>query len=182
MTLRRFVCVATLGALALLATAWPQARAASPPPGPPPVTGCLNQTLTDGFWNLKVTNASLGTLPGTDEVAWSVAFTFGSVSSKATSPSTLGVSEPQLVLKDGTKLDMSTGSDIAFSRAIAGGTFKPGNNASGTYWYLSNDLTAKATTLWFPVDPNNSVYNTPYGYPVKNPSFSVDLTCNKAAK
>jgi hypothetical protein len=182
MITRWFVCVATLSGMVLLSTPGPQAQAASPPSGPPPVTGCLNQTLTDGFWNLKVTSADLGTLPGTNEVAWGVTFTFGSVSSKATSPSTLGVSEPQLVLKDGTKLDMSTSSYIAFSRAIAGGTFKPGNNASGTYWYLSNDLTAKATTFWFPVDPNNSVYNTPYGYRVKNPSFSVDLTCNKAAK
>jgi hypothetical protein len=182
MITRWFVCVATLSGVVLVSTPAPQARAASPTPGPQPVTGCLNQTLTDGFWNLKVTSADLGTLPGTNEVAWGVTFTFGSASSKATQPVSLGVREPQLVLKDGTKLDMSTRSDINFSREIENGTFKPGNNASATFWYLSNDLTAKATTLLFPVDPNNSVYNTPYGYRVKNPSFSVDLTCNKTAK
>jgi hypothetical protein len=182
MILRCFVCVATLSALALLATPPPQARAASPPPGPTPVTGCLNQTLTDGFWNLKVTSVTLGTIPGTDIVAWGVAFTFGAARSEAKTPSTLGVGQPQLVLKDGTKLDMSTSSEIAFSHAIIGNTFKPGNDTSGTYWYASSDLTAKATTFFFPVNPNNSVYNTPLGYPVKNPAFRVDLTCNKAPK
>jgi hypothetical protein len=51
---------------------------------------------------------------------------------------------------------------------------------SGTYWFRLGDATAKAVTFLFPVNPNNSVYNTPYGYPVKDPTFSVDLTCDKS--
>ncbi len=175
--MRPIVYTAIISAIAVLGTAAVASQAATP--APEPVSGCVNQTLTDGSWNLKVTSVTLGTLSNTNVAAWGVAFNFGAATSKATSPSALGVGEPQVELQDGTKLDMSTSSEIAFSRAITGATFKKGTEASGTYWYAANDITAKAAAFLFPVDPNNSVYNTPYGYPVKNPSFHVDLTCKK---
>ena len=96
-------------------------------------------------------------------------------------PVSAGVGDPQLILKDGTTLDMSTDSGIAFGRGLSNATLQPDGSKSATYWFRTGDATAKAVTLLFPVDANNSVYNTPYGYPVKNPAFSVDLSCDKSA-
>jgi len=161
------------------------ARAASPPPGPKPITGCVNQTITDGFWNLKVASATLGTLPTDSEVvAWGVTFAFGPSGSKVLTPadSGFGNNQPELILKDGTKLDMTTSSDIAFSHAFLAGSLKPHTSTTLTLWYPTTDVTSKAVTFSFPLNAVNPVLQTSYGYPVKNPSFSVDLTCNKAAK
>jgi len=161
------------------------AQAASPPPGPKPVTGCLNQTITDGFWNLKVTSATLGALPTNSEVvAWGVTFAFGPAGSKVLTPadSGLGDNQPELILKDGTKLDMTTSSEIDFNRAFLAGSLKARTSTTLTLWYPTTDVTSKAVTFSFPLNAVNPVLQTSYGYPVKNPSFSVDLTCKKTAQ
>src|ERR1700730_18959799 len=53
---------------------------------PKPVSGCVNQLLTDGSWNLKVTGAKLGVLPDSTTPAWSVTFQFGNVRTAAANP------------------------------------------------------------------------------------------------
>jgi hypothetical protein len=177
---RNFFFLAT--AMAILACSALCVEAASPPAGPPPVSGCLNQTVTDGFWNLKVTKVSVGTLPtNSDESALSVTFTFGPATSQALVPDSYGVGEPQVVLKDGTTLDMSTHSRIAYGQEISLFNFKPGSTKSVTYWYPSTDLLSKATTFVMPVSPTVGFQDRSVGYKVKNPAFQVDLTCDKSA-
>jgi hypothetical protein len=182
--IRAFLCVATLSTLAL-ATLGPQAQAASAPSGPPPVSGCLNQNLTDGFWNFKVTSIKLGTIPDTDITAWNVAFTFGPATSQALVPNDYGVDsrgDTVLVLKDGSTLDMTTHSELAYQQEILMNTLKPGSSKSVNYWFPLHGATAKPITFVLPVSPVGGFFNRSYGYTLKNPSFSVDLTCDKAAK
>jgi len=165
------VCVAVVASYA------PSHATTTPPP---PVTGCINQTLSDGFWTLKVTKAAL--LADPDNLpAWGVTFTLGNAQKKSAMPTEVGVGQPQVILKDGTTLDMTTSSEIDYGRNMSSLSFGPHTQKSGIYWYRIGDATAKGTTFLFPVDPNNSVYHTPFGYPVKNPAFSVDLTCDKSA-
>lgn len=179
--IRFLVCIATVSTLAMLVTLGPQARADSSQAGPP-VTGCLNQMLNDGFWTLKVTAVKLGTIPNTDATAWNVAFTFGPAQSQALVPDSFGVGDPQLVLKDGSTLDMSTNSELALQREILYDTFKPNSSKSVNYWYPTNNLTTKPATFVLPVATTGGFLNRSFGYTLKNPSFSVDLTCNKAPK
>lgn len=176
--LKRSMLASFLGALGIVAAGITHSDAATAPPKP--VAGCLNQSLTDGFWNLKVTAAALGTLPDSTTPAWGVTFLFGNAQTKASSPNTVGVGVPQLILADGTTLDMTTTSGLKFQRALEYTTLQPAGQKSGTYWYIPDDPATKATSFLFPVSANNGVYNTPYGYPVKNPAFSVDLTCKKS--
>lgn len=176
--IRPTMLIAVLGVCATgLVSVAPTFAATAPPK---PVSGCLNQALTDGFWTLKVTSATLGTLPGATTPAWGITFDFGNAQTKAASPNTLGVAAPQLILKDGTTLDMTTDSGLHFQHALEFTTLQPGGKKSGTYWYIPDDPATKAATFLFPVNASNSIYNTPYGYPVKNPAFSVDLTCTKS--
>ena len=156
------------------------AQSYAAPTPPKPVAGCINQTLSDGFWSLKVTASTLGTLPGATTPAWGVTFAFGNLQAKAAAPNAVGVGVPQLILSDGTTLDMTTDSGLKFQHALEYATLQPGAQKSGTYWYVPDDPATKAVTFSFPVSANNSVYNTSFGYPVKNPAFSVDLTCNKS--
>jgi hypothetical protein len=160
----------------LASTTW--ASAASTPPAP--ISGCVNQTISNGLWSLKVTNAVLGTEPAVSVAAYGVTMTLQNVGKKEEVPDTLGVGLPQVVLKDGTKLDISTDSQIAFGQAYSYTTFKPGMQVSGTYWFRTSDVTNHATAFVLPVSPTNSVYGTSLGYAMKNPSLSVDLTCNKS--
>jgi hypothetical protein len=148
----------------------------------PPVSGCLNQTLTNGLWNLKVTKVSIGTLPTDPETsALAVSFLFGPARSQTLVPDSDGVGEPTVGLKDGTTLDMSTHSRIAYGPEIVLYTFKPGTMKSATYWYPSTDLGSKAVTFVLPVKATTGFLNHPVGYAVPNPSFQVDLTCDKSA-
>ena len=154
-------------------------EAASTPPGPSPISGCLNQTLTNGLWNLKVTKVSIGTLPtDPDASALAVTFFFGPAKSQTLIPDSDGVGEPVVTLKDGTTLDMSTHSRIAYGPEMSLNTFKAGEMKSGTYWYPSTDLGSKAVTFSMPVQATVGFLNRPVGYTVKNPSFQVDLTCH----
>ena len=174
--------IALAGFLGVLAAAWvavAMSGATTTPAPPKPVAGCLNQALTDGFWNLKVTAVTLGTEPEATTPAWGATFEFGNAQTKAAIPNSVGVDYPKLVLSDGTTLDMTTTSELKFQRAIQMATLQPGAQKSGTYWYRPDDPATKASTFLFPVSASNSVYNTSFGYPVKNPAFSVDLTCNK---
>jgi len=165
------IVISTAGAL--------RSEAASTPAGPAPVSGCFNQTLTNGLWNLKVTKVSIGTLPtDSDTSALAVTFEFGPNKSQTLIPNSDGVGEPEVTLKDGTTLDMSTHSRIAYGPEIWLNTFKPGEMKSGTYWYPSTDLGSKAMTFLMPVKAAVGFLDRPVGYTVKNPSFQVDLTCH----
>lgn len=175
--LRAIAFIAVLSGILALSVGFTPSQAATAPPKP--VTGCLNQTLTDGFWNVKVTSFTLGIEPDSSIPAWGATFSLANARTKTSTPTELGVGQPQVILKDGTAVDMTTSSELAYQKVIYS-AFKPNTQMSGTYWYRVGDTIAKATTLLFPVSPNNSVYNTPFGYPVKNPSFSVDLTCDKS--
>jgi hypothetical protein len=184
--IRVFLCIVTLNTLAALATLGPQAQAATAPSGPPPVSGCLNQNLTDGFWDFKVTSIKLGTIPTTDITAWNVAFIFGNAGSQASTPNdygvgspSFGVGEPLVFLKDGSTLDMNTGSVLALQREILYNSFQPGSSKSVNYWFPLRDATAKPTMFVLPVSPVGGFFNRSFGYTLKNPSFSVDLTCKK---
>lgn len=176
--IRPIILIAFLGVCATWVVSFAPSLAATAPAKP--VTGCLNQSLTDGFWDLKVTSATLGTLQNTTTPAWGVTFSFGNAQTKAATPNTVGVGVPQLILSDGTTLDMTTDAGLRFQHALEYTTLQPSGKKSGTYWYIPDDPATKAATFLFPVSANNSVYNTPYGYPVKNPAFSVDLTCTKS--
>lgn len=147
---------------------------------PRPVSGCVNQTLSDGIWGLKVTNAVFGTDPSVAVAAYGVTFTLSNVSKQTQVPDSLGVGLPQVVLKDGTILDVATDSQIAYQDAITYTNFKPGMQVSGTYWFRTSDLTNRATSFLLPVSATNTVYHTPLGYKLANPAFSVDLSCNKS--
>jgi hypothetical protein len=175
----RHIAISAFALLAISVFGSSGARAASTPP--PPVSGCLNQALSDGFWGLKVTNVVLGLEPGYEIAAYGATFTITNVSKKTASPQDLGVGDPQIVIKDSTKLDLSTDSGIAYEQSISYADFKPGMQATGTYWFRTDDLTNRAITFVLPVSATNSVYGTSLGYSLRNPSFSVDLTCNKSA-
>jgi len=82
--LRPIAIAAILGALALQSFQSQPVRAASSPGKP--VSGCVNQKLTDGFWSLKVTSATLGTLSDSTQPAWNVTFEFGNAQSKVATP------------------------------------------------------------------------------------------------
>jgi len=139
-----------------------------------PISGCVNQALTNGLWNLKVTEAKLTTLPDSATPAWAVTFAFGNAGSAAAMPNDLGVAQPQLWLADGTTLDMTTDSELKYQRAISMVTLRPGFMKTGTYYYVPDDPATKATAFDFPV-----AYSASYGYRMKNPGFNVDLTCKK---
>lgn len=174
----RQIAIAAQALLAFWVFGSAAAWAASTPP--PPVSGCLNQAISDGLWALKVTNVVLGIEPpSTDITAYGATFTLENVGKKAEVPDPLGIGLPQIVLKDGTKLDVSTDSQIAFQNALSYTSFKPGMQVTGTYWFRTTDLTNRAASFSLPVSATNSVYGTSLGYSIKNPSFSVDLTCNK---
>jgi len=74
---------------------------------------------------------------------------------------------------------MTTSSGLKFQRAIQYATMQPGALKTVTYQFIPDDPTTKTATFSFPIDAANSIYHTPFGYPVSNPSFSVDLTCSK---
>lgn len=176
--IRQIARIAVFAAWAATTASYAPGHAATAPPTP--VTGCMNQALSDGFWTLKVTKAAL-TVDPDNLPAWSVTFTFGNAQKKSVVPVEVGVGQPQIVLKDGTMLDMTTSSEIDYGRNMSNVSFGPGAQRSGTFWYRIGDATSAGVTFLFPVDPNNSVYHTPFGYPVKNPTFSVDLNCDRSA-
>jgi hypothetical protein len=167
-----------LSVAAAFAVAGAAARAATPPPAS--VSGCINQTITNGMWSLTVTKAILGVEPGYDIAAWGITFTLENPQKKSATPGDTGVGEPQVVLKDGTKLDMWTDSEIDYGRAITYTEFKPGSKVSGTYWFRTSGA-ATAVVFVLPVSATNEIYSSSLGYAMKNPTLSVDLTCNKSA-
>ena len=167
-----------LALAAAVAVAGVATRAATPQPAP--VSGCINQTITNGMWSLTVTKAILGVEPGYDIAAWGITFTLANPQKKSATPGDTGVGEPQVALKDGTKLDMWTDSEIDYGRAITYTEFKPGTKVSGSYWFRTSGA-APAVAFILPVSATNAIYASSLGYAMKNPSLSVDLTCNKSA-
>ncbi|GEM_PF-2647789 len=148
---------------------------------PRPVSGCVNQTLSDGIWGLKVTNVVFGTDPSVAVAAYGVTFTLSNLSKQTQVPDSLGIGLPQVVLKDGTILEIATDSQIAYQDAITYTNFKPGMHVSGTYWFRASDQTNRAASFVLPVSATNTVYHTSLGYKLTNPAFSVDLTCNESS-
>jgi len=172
-------------ALAALIVA-PRAVAASPKPVPgganqrTSVEGCINQTLFDGFWRFKVKSvASVAEpIPGSPQ-AWAVALEFRNARTQDTTGALVGVGSPQLVLADGTVLDMETDSDIAYGRQVSYLNLPPGASAHGTFYFRQETNTSKPDKLLLAINPRNPVYHTPFGYPMSDPSFRVHLTCTK---
>ena len=177
--------IATLAVAALISTWAPNAGAKVKPVAGganqrASVEGCINQTLFDGFWRFKVKSAVLGTEPGSPTLpAWGVAIELRNARTQDTSPAYVGVGSPQVVLADGTVLNMSTDSQIAYNSKILYLTIPPGGSAHGTFYFRTDNNTSKADKLLLPINPSNTVYRTSLGYPVKNPSFRVHLNCRR---
>jgi len=144
------------------------------------VEGCMHQTLFDGFWRFKVTSVNLvKEFSYTDTKAWAVAIEIRNARTTDTTPALVGVGQPQLVLADGTVLDMDTDSGIAYGRQVSYANLPPGGSAHGTLYFRPDTNTSKPDKLLLAVSPRNPVYHTLWGYPVKDPSFRVHLNCTK---
>ena len=144
------------------------------------VEGCMGQTLFDGFWRFKVTSVTTADEPGDLKIpAYAVALDIRNARAVDSSPSMLGVGLPQLVLDDGTVLELSTGSHIAYSNQLQFKSLAPGAGAHVVSYFRVENTTAKPSKLLLGITRANPATKASYGYPTADPSFRVHLDCTK---
>ncbi len=145
------------------------------------VEGCMGQTLFDGFWRLKVTSVTTADEPGNTVAipAYAVALDLKNARALDSSPSMLGVGQPQLVLDDGTVLELSTGSEITYSNQLQFKSLAPGAGAHVLAYFRVENTTAKPSKVLLTIKRANPATKASFGYPTSDPSFRVHLDCTK---
>jgi len=142
------------------------------------VEGCMGQTLFDGFWRFKVTSltSTQETSPGLSIPAWAVTMEIRNARPQDSMPSLLGVERPELILQDGTVLQLSVGSNLSYSEDLQFKELPPGGAAHSKVYFRIDNNAARPTKLLLGV---NSTADGPkgVGYPMHDPSFRVRLDC-----
>ncbi len=174
------VVVLALHGFAAAAAAKPKAPIAGGANQRASVEGCIGQTLFDGFWRFKVTGITSADEPfaGLTIPAWAVTMEMRNARSQPSTPALFGVENPQLILEDGTVLDLSGGSRLAYGEQMQGKELPPGGSAHLKAYYRIENNTSKPAKLLLGV---NSATDGPRGkgYPMADPSFRVRLNCTK---
>ncbi|MDQ2679627.1 MAG: hypothetical protein M3Y21_01195 [Candidatus Eremiobacteraeota bacterium] len=177
---KSLLCVALAAAL-LIPTAVDAAKPTRPAGGAnqrSSVEGCIGQTLFDGFWRFKVTKIETTQEPGYSNLpAWAVTIELRNARSVDSMAASLGVNVPQLILDDGSVVDLD--SQHTYDVQMHFKELPPGASAHGTYYFRIESNTAKPSKLLLGITPANTVLQKPYGYPIHDPSFRVRLECTK---
>ncbi len=181
---KQLFCATVVAALSMSTYAMPAVAQSKPIAGGAnqrsSVEGCVGQTLFDGFWRFKVTKIESSQEPGYSNIpAWAVSMELRNARSVDSTPALLGVNSPNLVLDDGTVLELSTESGIAFSQQMRYKNLPPGAPTHGTFYFRIENNTAKPAKLMLGIDAMNTVLHKSWGYPIHDPSFRVRLGCTK---
>ncbi len=108
-----------------------------------------------------------------------VAMEIRNARSQDSSPASLGVGKPQLVLDDGTVLELSVESGISYSKQMQYMNLAPGASAHTTSYFRTESNAGKPSKLLLGITPTNPALKTSLGYPTADTSFRVRLNCTK---
>lgn len=144
------------------------------------LSGCANQWVFNGVWRVRVTNISPITKAGVNYPGYAVTIQSRNGSHQTASWAYTGVSDPSLILDDGTVLQQDTDSTISWHND----SFKDLPQSAGfthTLNYYMDSAVAtppKPSKLLIEVDPKKAGSSAPK-YTTATPSLRVDLTCSK---
>lgn len=139
--------------------------------------GCMNQWLFNGVWRVRVVSVQPVTKEGVNYPGYAVTLQARNGSQKTASWAYTGVSDPSLVLDDGTVLEQGTDSAISWHNDF----FKDLPQSAGFTHVLDfySDSTAaigKPSKLLIEIDPKKAGSSAPR-YTVKDPGFRIRLDC-----
>lgn len=144
------------------------------------LSGCAGEWLFNGVWRVRANNVTPVTKEGVDLPGYAVTLNVRNGSHKTTSMAYSGASNPQLVLDDGTVLDLDTDSAILWSQNFNKDLPQSAGFTQTLNYYVSTKGTPvpKAGKLLMEIDPTKEGSSAPR-YTTKTPSLRVDLTCAK---
>ncbi len=160
---------------------------ASPPTAAPggsyqqnALAGCTNQWLFNGVWRVRVTTVAPITKAGVNYPGYAVTIQSRNGSHQTASWAYTGVSDPSLVLDDGTVLQQDTDSTISWHNDLYKDLPQSAGFTHTLNFYMDSAVATppKPAKLLIEIDPKKEGTSAPR-YTTTAPSMRVDLTCTK---
>jgi hypothetical protein len=141
--------------------------------------GCMNQWVFNGVWRVRATSVQPIKKEGVNYPGYAVTIQAKNGSQKTASWSYTGVSDPSLVLDDGTVLEQDTDSAISWHNDF----YKDLPQSAGfthtlNYYATSTAALGKPSKLLIDADPKKEGSSAPR-YTTPTPSLRIHLDCTK---
>lgn len=145
------------------------------------VEGCMGEQLFNGIWRLRVTK--LEAFVDGSQNGYDVTVEIRNGISKTISGTATGISPSatgkNLILADGQTLEFANSSASAWIDAAFKSIPQGSLNKVQFRYYISNSETEQPAKFLFEINPTDLNKDLKLSYTVKDPSFRVDLTCQK---
>ena len=144
------------------------------------LSGCMNQWLFNGVWRVRVVSVSPITKEAVNYPGYAVTIQARNGSHATTSWAYSAVSDPTLVLSDGTVLELDTDAAIAWHPNYYKDIPQSAGFTNTLNYYMDSkvDSPPKPAKVLIGIDPTKEGSSAPR-YTTKTPSLRVDLTCTK---
>jgi len=144
------------------------------------LTGCTNQWLFNGVWRVRVMTVAPITKAGVNYPGYAVTLQSRNGSHQTVSWAYSGVSDPSLILDDGTVLQQDIDSTISWHNDFYKDLPQSAGFTHTLNFYMDSAVATppKPAKLLIEVDPKKEGTTAPR-YTTATPSLRVDLTCSK---